>query len=182
MKFCWRSTPMDRFFYTHFQALRCNESSFHLAFVWISGLISGALCSFAAGCNLVSLMRMAVLGHVSIINLLLFLTLPLFFSAFAVYTSQSWLLIPIAFCKAFLFTYLGFGLMAAFGSAGWLIHLLFMFSDILTLPLLWSYWKKALSGSRSSTLRRTASVLAANVIIGCVDYRFISPFLANLIS
>lgn len=173
---------MDRFLFTHLPALRCKESIFHLACAWILGLVSGTLFSFFTGNHLVSLMRAAVFSRVSIVGLLSALTLPVLFSAFAVYILQPWLLIPIAFFKAFLFSYLSFGLLAAFGSAGWLIHLLFMFGDILMLPLLWSYWLKSLSDTRSNTVYCTIPILIIGSIIGCAEYRFISPFLANLIS
>jgi len=104
------------------------------------------------------------------------------FSAFAVYISQPVLLIPIAFCKAFLFSYTSIGILTAFGSAGWLIHLLFMFGDILTLPLLWYFWSKFLSDNCSHAIRCLLPILITAAFIGYTEYRVISPFLANLIS
>lgn len=173
---------MDISLLTHLPAPGCKESTFHLACAWILGLISGVFFSLYAGGALLSSMRAAVLSRVSIVPLLSAMTLPLLFSAFAVYISQPRLLIPIAFCKAFLFSYLSLALFAAFGSAGWLIHLLFMFGDILMLPVLWSFWLRSLSGGRSSALRCTVPVLIIAVIIGCTEYRFISPFLAKVLS
>lgn len=173
---------MDRFLFTQFPAFRCKESTFHLACVWVLGLVSGSIFSFSTSGSLVSLMRRAISCPVSIISLLSALALPLLFSAFAVYISQPKLLSPIAFSKAFLFSYLSFGLLAAFGSAGWLIHFLFMFGDILSLPLLWSFWLKSLSDIRVSAPGGSVPVWIMLLIIGAVEYRFVSPFLANLIS
>lgn len=172
---------MDRFLHLHLPTrLRKGSVSF-LAFGWILGLVSGFLFSLYAGDSLSTTMRAAASGCVSIPGLLSAIFLPLLFSAFAVYISQPWLLIPIAFGKAFLFSYLGVGVMAAFGSAGWLIRWLLMFSDSCSLPLLWWYWLRAVSGQRCFAVRNTAAAFAVALIIGSVDYCMVSPVLANLI-
>ena len=173
---------MDRFLFTHLPSLRCKDSMLFLAFAWIFGLVAGTVFSLSANGAFLAMMRSAVFSRASIVSLLSTLALPVLFSAFAVYISQPLLLIPAAFCKAFLFSSLSSGLLAAFGSAGWLICLLFMFSDILTLPLLWSFWLKSLSCSRRSAIRSAVPVLITTVIIGCAEYRFISPFLATILS
>ena len=126
-------------------------------------------------------MRAAVYSRVSISGLLSAMLLPLLFSAFAVYISNTWLLIPIAFSKAFAFAFLGIGILVSFGSAGWLVRLLLMFGDIVMLPVLWWYWQKALT-ARQNPLPHCAAAAAFALLIGGLDYCVISPFLANLIS
>lgn len=171
---------MDRFLNFNLSAWRCKKSMIQLACAYLFGLISGVLISMSASDALCSAMRAAVYGRVSIPGLLSAILLPFLFSALAVYISSSWLLIPIAFGKAFLFAFLGTGILGAFGSAGWLVRLLLMFSDIASMPLLWWYWRKSLCGSGHFT--RNAVVAAGFVLlIGSVDYCVISPFLANLI-
>ena len=154
---------------------------FLLACAWFLGLISGVLISLSASDILFPTMRAAISSCVSISGLLSAILLPLLFSAFAVYVSNYRLLIPIAFMKAFLFSFLGTGILASFGSAGWLIRALLMFSDIAILPLMWWYWLSALSGSENMAARSAAAFLSA-ILIGSLDYCVISPFLANLIS
>lgn len=172
---------MDRFLNFNLSAWRCKKQIFLLACAYLIGLISGVLFSMSASGALYSTMRTAVSGRVSVFGLLSAILLPLLFSALAVYISKAWLLIPIAFCKAFLFAFLGIGIMASYGSAGWLIRILLMFSDILTMPLLWWYWLKALSGAHTRVWHAAAAAAPA-LLIGSIDYCVISPFLANLIS
>lgn len=153
-----------------------------LASSWFLGLVLGIVFSIAAGDPLVSLMRTAVNSRVSISGLLTAILLPFLLSAFAVLIHESWLLIPIAFFKAFLFSFLGFGVMAAYGSAGWLVRLLLMFSDCCSLPVLFWYWAAHIGGQRNAALPAAVLPLLIAVGIGSFDYYIISPFLAMLIS
>lgn len=72
--------------------------------------------------------------------------------------------------------------MSAYGSAGWLVRWLLMFSDILTLPLLCLFWLRAFSHERSQSLCFAAAVGVIAVFIGSLDYTVVSPFAAMLIS
>lgn len=172
---------MDRYLNFNLPAWRCKKPMFLLACAFLFGLISGVLFSMSASDALFPTMRAAVFGCVSIPGLLSATLLPFLFSAFAVYISCQKLLIPIAFCKAFVFAFVGTGILGAFGSAGWLVRLLLMFSDVASLPLLWWYWQKSLSGS-GRFVRNTAIAAGFALLIGSVDYCVVSPFLANLIS
>lgn len=173
---------MDRFLFTRFLSFRCKESVFYLALSWILGLIFGASFGLASENISTTAMHRALISTPSFPGLLSAAMLPALFSAFAVYISKPVLLIPIAFCKAFLFSYLSLEVLTAFGSAGWLIHLLFLFSDTLMLPLLWSFWLKTEHHDRNSTLCCTVPVLITALMIGSIEYCFISPFLAHILS
>lgn len=180
--FCRRFGCLDRFLHLILPSRSCKEPSIYLACSFLTGLISGACIAAAASSSLFPTMRAATPGCVSISGLLLATLLPLLFSAFAVYIRQKWLLIPIAFSKAFLFAFLGVAFMSAFGSAGWLVRWLLMFSDILTLPLLCFFWLRAFSQERSQSLCFAVAVGVIAVFIGSLDYTVVSPFAAMLIS
>lgn len=173
---------MDRFLNFNLPTWRCKESKVLLACAWFSGLVAGVFCSLSASDSLFPTMRAAVQSCMSIPGLLSAILLPLLFSAFAVYISQPWLLIPIAFVKTFRFSFLAVGVMAAYGSAGWLIRWLLMFSDSLMLPVLWWYWSASLDRRGLAIAKASAVVLSVMIMIGSLDYCVISPFLANLIS
>ena len=172
---------MDAFFCPILPTTGCRRNRFFLACTWIFGLISGAVCSVHSGIFLTSLMRTAVHGSVSIVGLMSAGLLPLLFSAAAVFISKIWLLIPVAFCKAFLYAYFAAGLMAAYGNAGWLVRILFMFSDYVMLPVLWWYWMSVLDGRDRLFYRKSAVACAAALMIGCFDFYIVSPFLASLL-
>ena len=143
----------------------------HFLGVWFSGLASEQLTSS---------MRAVVSSRVSIIGLLSSVVLPFLFSAFAAYLGRPVLLFPIAFWKAFLFSYLGYGLCAAWGSAGWLITFLTMFGSLCAMPVLYWYWRRILAHRFEMVM--SGVVLGILVLIVTVDYYLIIPFLGRIIT
>ena len=171
---------MARFLHHDFPLWWRKGSTVFLASCFASGLAAGCMAFFSAECETASLMRAAADSRVSIVGLLSVIFLPFLFSAFAVYLRQPWWLLPIAFCKAFSFALVFLGITAAYGSAGWLMRLLLMFSDLWTLPLLCYFWLRYATGERRLALRVIPSYLCAVLLIAIIDHCLISPFLANL--
>ena len=169
-----------------------NHSFFHLpefgrrgaavglVLLFLFGLLLGVWLSGSASDSLFSPMRAVVSSRVSIIGLLSSLLLPLLFSAFAVYIGRPVLLIPIAFWKAFSFSYLSWGLLQAWNSAGWLIASLLLFSSACSLPVLCWYW---LGQIHRPEFRLLPLCIAAGalILIGILNYCLILPFLAVII-
>ena len=154
-------------------------STIILAFCWCAGLLTGCFLANHAGNIHSSMMRRAVSCPVSIASLVVLL-LPFLFSAFAVYVSQYWLLVPIVFWKAMSFSRVACWITAAYGSAGWLMRFLLMFTDLFTLPLLVLFWLRYGGKGRRLTALSALAYCAAAVSIGSVDFWIISPFLAGL--
>lgn len=142
----------------------------HLLGVWISGTASELFLSE---------MRRATESPVSIIGLLSPSVLPFLFSAFAVYGKRPVFLIPIAFCKAFLFSYVGYRWWITWGQAGWLVTGLVMFTALLSLPVLYWYWLRYMDG-RNFEWRVFFIVLTCLVAIGIADHQWIVPFLKGI--
>lgn len=173
---------MDRFLHLHLPASICKNPANFLRISWCLGLLAGVFTAGLASDSLSLTMHTAVRSCVSIAGLLATISLPFLLSAFAVSIGGAWLLIPIAFMKAFVFTFLGFGLMTAYHSAGWLLRILFMFADCCSMPLLYNYWLKLCSGASKSPWLSATAHLIPTLLIGYFDFRLISPFLATLIS
>ena len=152
-----------------------------LAFCWIAGLLSGASACLAAGASLISLMRGAAARPVSIVSLLGVTMFPFLLSAFAVYISEPWLLLPVSFGDAFVLSFVSLGVMRCGGSAGWLVRWLLVFSASLASPLMYLYWLRHLTGRRRFDGLEAACVLCLCALIGSVDFRLVSPLLARLI-
>ena len=144
----------------------------HFWGIWFSGMASEQLSSAT---------RMAAWNHVSVFGLLSSTVLPFLFSAFAVYLKQPILLIPIAFVKAFLFSYVGYHLWMAWGSAGWLIRGLMMFGTGLSMPVLYWYWQRYIDG-RGFQWEVFLLTLGFLLVIGMVDYQWVAPFLIAIIT
>lgn len=152
---------MARFLHRYFICLRRNAGVAFLAACFLSGLFFGVWMSYGVEFS-VSLMRGVMDSAVSIVSLLGVLLLPLLFSALAVYFSKPRWLFGIAFLKAFSFAFVSAGICTGFGSAGWLVRSLILFSDGLSLPLLWLYWLRHIPG------RRTFQAADVMVIAGCI--------------
>lgn len=114
---------------------------------------------------------------VSMISISLF---PVLVSFLVVFAERSWMLLVISFLKAFGFVYTSCLLTRGFGSAGWLIRLLVMFSDCISLPFLWWFWCQLLKGRQKISIPVVFSVFAAATAIGILDIQVISPFLSTL--
>lgn len=161
---------------------RCKSRVMLLAFLWISGLLCGTLFVLAAEDPFSSLMRTVAFNRVSIAGLAAVLVFPLIVSAVAVYMAVPTFILPICFVKAFCYGSSMFGASAAFGSAGWLMRLLLLFSDsCMMVPLLW-FWCRHLTGRRDSLKRDLAVCAVFAVFIGIIDYFLVSPYLAELMN
>lgn len=157
---------------------RRKRSTSALALCWTSGLVCGMLVYLSAGSSLTSLMRSTMGGTVSIVSLLYMALLPFLISAFAVSFFRPTLFL-ICFGKAFLFAFASLGLFRAFGSAGWLVFRLILFSDCMLLPMLYFLWLRLLRSPLSHM--ELACFIALTVLVVSVNYRIISPILASLI-
>lgn len=151
-----------------------------LAFFWIFGLFGGFFYFLSAAPSTASVMSGYFRIPVSIVRLLVWNLLPCVFSAAAVLLSAPWLLILICFGKAFLFAYVSLCFACTFGSAGWLIWLLVMLPDLLTLPLLYFYWLRHFSCAGSAGSFSGVILFCGSIFLCSLDYRVISPFLASL--
>lgn len=170
---------MARFLHHDFPAWWRKGYPVLLAFGFMLGLFAGCLIFFSAESESASWMRAAADSRVSIVGLLSVILLPFLFSAFAVFIGQPWLLLPMAFCKAVSFSMVSLGLMVSFGSAGWLMRILLMFPDLLTLPLLFFFWLRCASGEGLKVWSCLGCLMVA-LAIGSMDFYIISPFLAGL--
>lgn len=170
---------MDRFLFSGFPVSRCKESTHYLAFAWLSGLLAGPFFTCSAGGSFTDMILAAPGTGVAATSLLATVLLPLLCSALAVYTRHIWILPALAFIKAFLFSYTASAVLTVFGSAGWLVCVLLMFTDILSLPLLWWYWQYSMVANRQK-LSRTVAVAILIMAIGFLDSHFVSPFTASL--
>lgn len=157
-----------------------NFGSISLAFFWTLGLILGTFTPLAASDSVLFLMKSALLAPVSILVLLSTVLLPFLCVAIAVSVSAPEWLLCICFCKAFCFSAISVLVFSAFGSAGWLIRCLLLFSDMATAPLLYSFCRRHLSCT--SRLNRYDFSTAISAVGFCLlDWAYISPFLSEII-
>ncbi|MBQ8768636.1 MAG: hypothetical protein IJZ15_03160 [Oscillospiraceae bacterium] len=157
-----------------------RHPAFALLLWSVMGLILGTLFAAFADISCFSLMRQAVTAPVSIVVSFASQLLPFLIAAYAVNISGLWLLYTVCSCKLFSFAYTGSLIWVAFGSAGWLVRWLFLFSDIILVPVLcWYCFRRTLGDSSEKKDFRICIGFA--VITALINCLFISPFLAKII-
>ena len=169
---------MKRSQYSHLSLWGCKPGILVLAFAFGTGLLLGSTAS--AGAHSVFAGSRQALTQSAGISALIPGVLPLLFSGLAVYAKRPVLLIPLAFWKAFFFSYVAFGLIAVWGSAGWLVCILALFGSSSSLGALWWYWLRHIGGEGFSS-RTFFPAFGAILLIGWVDIAVISPFLTNIL-
>lgn len=155
---------------------------FMLFLLWIFALVFGCFLGANVQGSTVSWMRAAPVRCVSIVSMLAVSLLPFLITAFAVYSTQTWLILPLAFFKAFSFAFFSVMLIFAFQGSGWLVRFLLMISDFAFLPLLFWLWVRALCGSCEYLYRDILICSVISTVVSFLNYFIVSPFLASLIS
>jgi len=174
------SLIMARILHRQFSLGSCRASAWFLAFFFLWGLVCGVSACRGCGPEFAALMRGLPWEAVSIVGLILCLLFP-FLISFASWVLDPVLLFPICFCRAFLFGFVHFGLFLSLGDGGWLLRWLVLFSDSISLPLLYCFWHRRLSG-RSLTFLCCLALTALLIFIGTVDFYLILPKLGAFLS
>ena len=153
-----------------------------LAICWCFGFICGILAFFSAETFLLLQMHMSSFGSMSIVGLLCITLLPFLLSAYAVLISRPAWLFLICFCKAFFYSFVSILLMQCYGSAGWLIRVIFLFNDFLAVPVLYLFWLRSLSHCTPNRFLESTLFYIAILLIGSIDYYVVFPLFAGLLS
>ena len=152
-----------------------------LCLFWCFGLLIGILFAATFDLEYFSLMRPIVTSRASIVCLIAAQLLPFLFAAYAAYISKSWLIILTGSCKSFSFSFCSFMIWKTFGSAGWLMCVLILFADMFAFPLLCWFSLRCISQCKCSAKRDLWVCIGLTVLIACIDYFLISPFLVRII-
>ena len=157
-----------------------HNCKFWLFAAWISGLLLGI--AFTYGTQAFSSLMLGTLDRpLSIVGLGTVFLLPYLLTAVAVWVNRPVMLIPLAFCKAFLFVVCAASVDLIFGNAGCIVRLLLLFSDGASLPVLFRLWLRCMDPSGDNLTRDFVISLGLFLLIGSIDYWVIAPFLALVI-
>ena len=155
-------------------------ASFALCLSWAAGECSGFFLYRSSEQLFLSLMCGSFQSSVSIVMLLTWLLFPYLITAYVVYYKKSYILYPLCFLKAFFYCVAVFSVYGSFGG-GWLMHLLFLFSENASICLLLAFWLRIISGgmvTRTSLWYYGGFILIA----WWMDMVFITPFVVSILS
>ena len=164
-----------------FHDFKCRRINlFLLAFFTICGCSLGVYTSHVSDINSFHLMRMAVTCPVSIVGLTFVMLLPFLITAFAIWISKPYFILPVSFFKSFSFTLVLCYTIAVFDAAGWLMCLMLLFSNIsVQFSLNW-LWIRLFSGTSRSLAKDLLLCVFCSLAIIVVDYFFVAPYLVQL--
>lgn len=151
------------------------DSCFLLFIFWISGLFFGIGLFCSNSIEISSLMHGLHISSVSIVSLIIAVLFPFLFSAFAVYFSFPWIVLPISFIKAAGYSFLSMSILSFFGTSGWLIRFLIMFHDIIICPVWYAFNRRFLRDSTPISFAGWLGITALVVLIVILEYRAILP-------
>ena len=170
---------MDRFLYPGFKFGLRKPGQHLLATAWLLGLSAGIFVAIHASSSFFLLMRSAIFCKVSIVCLLLSGSLPFLLSAYAFSFNQDWLVIPVCFLKAFLFSSVACGLLLSYHIIGWFLVIYLLFCDICTFPPLWLFWLNHFHRNKSVSILDILCVCGVHIFVVAVYSCWISPFASN---
>lgn len=165
---------MHRFSFLHY--FRTTESrKFLFYFTWVSGILTGSILSVFLLPHLSSWMRSSPAAPVSIVGYMVVTLFPFLLSYIFHRLNKPFYILPIIYFKAFLYSFLYSLVFLSYGSAGWLVVILFYLPDIV-LAILYSLFsaKTFLSNNISSLFLRSCVIAA--VVICLINCCLIVPF------
>ena len=151
-----------------------------LAFLWVIGFVCGCSCAACAD-NFVSLMRACCDAGVSIVGLFFVPFLPFLITAVAVYFSAPLIVYLTGLCKAFLLGFCFCAVHSGFSTGGWLVSLLLLFTDLVTVPALLWFQCCVVGASRKTVFKCGILALFWFVAVAAADYFWIVPLLRDII-
>lgn len=166
--------------HVHLRWNRLREPAVCFWLLCFAGIFLGTFCAANADPVCFSLMRQTVDGQVSIVCLIAAQLLPFLFAAYVAYISKPWLIAVVCSLKLFSFAFVGYLIWAAFGSAGWLIRLLFLFTDLISVPVLIWFCLRKLCNSFWDHKEFWACV-GITIAAVVLDIFWVAPILAKMI-
>ena len=162
------------------QLLWQKVGSWLLCATWVFGMLLGAWSAVSADSAIISMVRNCIGSHVTIPGMLCVAFLPFLISAYAISLSEPWILLIFSTCKAYSFSLCLCATGLAFGQSSWLVRLLFLFSDLCLIPVLYLYWLRHISGTNPTRRWELPACLCIAAVISGIDYYFIAPFLMSI--
>lgn len=161
--------------------LYCKQPMISLAFFWLFGFVSSLLYASVNRVSVIWLMLSALVRPVTYINLLVVTLLPLVILILIHVTRRPFLSFFLLFGKGFCVGFCLYSLLLTFGSAGWLIFSIFLFSDLFLLLPLFSACLICFSSNRMVWKKNLYIYLSLAFTIPLIDSMVLSPFAQLLI-
>lgn len=162
-------------------SLKCgHKNKILMYFAWLVGMLVGFLFAFGNEASARLVMSPVIFSRSSYFGLISVLILPYIISAFVLLLSRPLWLVPIVFLRAFTFGFVYFIVSFAYQEAGWIARILIMFADSISV-VLWLWFILGHPTDKSSKMEITLLLFSlVSIVVGVIDYCFISPLTVML--
>ena len=146
---------------------------------WISGLLCALLYIKQAS---FSLMYPLYVERVSIVGMIVSLIFPIILLYILLNRCYFYLTLPVIFLKSFSYMCCYLCITYSYGTAGWLVRIFLLFSDTVSIVILLHFCYRFAAGNKTGIIRYFKCAFAVLIIVGCLDYYIISPFILMLLN
>lgn len=159
-----------------------NQSIICLSCCWVLGLVIGVIVSLNTNVSYDALVKLLFSSKLSAINVLLTIVFPYLLTLLS-YKLLRWKgICVLATCKAFLYCWTATTIVNCFGSAGWLLRCVLIFSNSVSVVFLIWFWIRNCSQAYTSKYLDLLLCLFLSLVVAFIDYSIISPFGVHLLS
>lgn len=158
----------------------CRKCWFIFAICMTAGAALGVIATNILGADYLLMMRTAAGSRVSIVGTVSSVWVPFLISLLLIVHSKPWLVYFTCTLHIFLFSSTAHALNAYFGNAGWMIRIWMQFTDFALIPVLLYFSICRIRGISNKQIMYQCILIA--LIIGMMDYLWISPYLADLLA
>lgn len=159
-----------------------KTETFYISLLITSWIAGSVLALFVSKQTSFSLMYPLRVERVSIVGMIVSLIFPITLSYILLNRCCFYTIIPVIALKAFFYMYCFYAITCSFGTAGWLVRILLLFSDTFSVIFLLIYCYRFAAGNRNDMLRLYQIMLLFLILVGSLDYYVISPFIMMLIN
>ncbi len=149
---------------------------------WIAGLLFGLYFASKAPLSTMTLFRLIPFSGAHKFHFFLLLLFPLLFSAVLLRFAPASFLYLFVFLDACSLCYCSFCFGFAISGAGWLVCILCLFSALISAATLLYFILRGLRVQNTTFAIDLIVSLTITLVVGCIDYHIISPFLMGLLN
>lgn len=147
-------------------------------FAWFAGLLAGVLFTANTDSFADIVMRPVLFSRSSFCSFISILILPYYICVVAFWLSKPLWLVAIIFLRAFIFGFSYFIISFAYQDAGWIARILIMFADSISVVFWLWFLLRHPTVERSKLGIAVLQFSLVSIVVGVVDYYFVSPLTA----
>lgn len=148
--------------------------------LWCLGISAGCYCALHSSAALTSMMHRQEIIPMSIVGRYVLLGLPFVIMAFTIHFDLRFFYVPVVLLKSFIYSYSSCAIISMYGSSGWLCHILLLFFDLCTIPVLIFLCLRAIQKKLTQKELIICSIYV--LIIAYIDHLAILPLTVELLN